>query len=83
MICTVETKKEGEPFWTSPWCDGRPGWHLSAPLCQKNIWERKSTFTQAARATCVPHHENEIAQSKSYNGKQFARYWLHNAFFKY
>ena len=42
-------KKEGEPYWTSPWCDGRPGWHIECSLCQKNIWEKKLISTQAER----------------------------------
>ena len=64
-------KKEGEPYWVSPWCKGRPGWHIECSVMSKKYLGEDLIF---------PHHENEIAQSEAANGKTFARYWMHNAF---
>lgn len=72
--------KEGEPYWESPWGNGRPGWHIecSAMSC-KHLGE---TFDIHAGGSDLifPHHENEIAQSEAANGKPFANYWLHFGF---
>ena len=65
-------KKEGEPAWESPWCDGRPGWHIECSVMSKKYLGGEDLV--------FPHHENEIAQSEAANGKEFARYWMHNAF---
>ena len=72
--------KEGEPFWESPWGNGRPGWHIecSAMSC-KHLGE---TFDIHAGGNDLifPHHENEIAQSEAANGKKFVNYWIHFGF---
>jgi cysteinyl-tRNA synthetase len=72
--------KSGEPYWESPWGNGRPGWHIecSAMSC-KHLGE---TFDIHAGGNDLifPHHENEIAQSEAANGKPFVKYWLHFGF---
>ena len=73
-------KKEGEPFWTSPWCDGRPGWHIECSVMAKKYLGEEIDIHAGGEDLIFPHHENEIAQSECCNGKIFARYWLHNAF---
>ena len=73
-------KKEGEPFWTSPWCDGRPGWHIECSVMSKKYLGEGIDIHAGGEDLVFPHHENEIAQSECCNGKPFARYWLHNAF---
>ena len=73
-------KKEGEPSWPSPWCDGRPGWHIECSVMSKNYLGEEIDIHAGGEDLIFPHHENEIAQSECCNGKEFARYWLHNAF---
>ena len=73
-------KKEGEPFWPSPWCDGRPGWHIECSVMAKKYLGEEIDIHAGGEDLVFPHHENEIAQSECCNGKTFARYWLHNAF---
>ncbi|MDY3251134.1 MAG: cysteine--tRNA ligase [Candidatus Choladocola sp.] len=73
-------KKEGEPFWTSPWSDGRPGWHIECSVMSKKYLGEEIDIHAGGEDLIFPHHENEIAQSECCNGKIFARYWLHNAF---
>lgn len=73
-------KKEGEPYWTSPWCDGRPGWHIECSVMSKKYLGEEIDIHAGGEDLVFPHHENEIAQSECCNGKIFARYWLHNAF---
>ncbi len=73
-------KKEGEPAWESPWCDGRPGWHIECSVMSKKYLGEEIDIHAGGEDLIFPHHENEIAQSECCNGKQFARYWLHNAF---
>lgn len=73
-------KKEGEPFWKSPWCDGRPGWHIECSVMSKKYLGDEIDIHAGGEDLIFPHHENEIAQSECCNGKQFARYWMHNAF---
>lgn len=73
-------KKEGEPSWPSPWCDGRPGWHIECSVMSKKYLGEEIDIHAGGEDLIFPHHENEIAQSECCNGKQFARYWLHNAF---
>ena len=72
-------KKEGEPFWESPWCQGRPGWHIECSEMSKNLGESIDIHA-GGEDLIFPHHENEIAQSECANGKTFANYWMHNAF---
>ncbi|MBR4168165.1 MAG: cysteine--tRNA ligase [Lachnospiraceae bacterium] len=73
-------KKEGEPFWESPWCDGRPGWHIECSVMSKKYLGDEIDIHAGGEDLVFPHHENEIAQSEAANGKQFSRYWMHNAF---
>lgn len=73
-------KKEGEPFWGSPWSEGRPGWHIECSVMSKKYLGEEIDIHAGGEDLIFPHHENEIAQSECCNGKQFARYWMHNAF---
>ena len=73
-------KKEGEPSWPSPWCDGRPGWHIECSVMAKKYLGEQIDIHAGGEDLIFPHHENEIAQSECCNGRPFARYWLHNAF---
>ncbi|WP_461812515.1 cysteine--tRNA ligase [Faecalimonas sp.] len=73
-------KKEGEPAWESPWCDGRPGWHIECSVMSKKYLGEQIDIHAGGEDLVFPHHENEIAQSEATNGKEFAKYWLHNAF---
>ncbi|HBA68504.1 MAG TPA: cysteine--tRNA ligase [Lachnospiraceae bacterium] len=73
-------KKEGEPSWESPWCDGRPGWHIECSVMSKRYLGDEIDIHAGGEDLIFPHHENEIAQSEAANGKTFARYWMHNAF---
>ena len=73
-------KKEGEPSWPSPWCDGRPGWHIECSVMSKKYLGEEIDIHAGGEDLIFPHHENEIAQSECCNGKIFARYWMHNAF---
>ncbi len=75
-------KKEGEPFWESPWSDGRPGWHIECSVMAKKYLGDEIDIHAGGEDLIFPHHENEIAQSEAANGVPFARYWLHNAFLK-
>ena len=73
-------KKEGEPYWESPWCNGRPGWHIECSVMSKKYLGDEIDIHAGGEDLIFPHHENEIAQSEAANGKPFARYWMHNAF---
>lgn len=73
-------KKEGEPYWGSPWSDGRPGWHIECSVMAKKYLGEEIDIHAGGEDLIFPHHENEIAQSEACNGKEFARYWMHNAF---
>ena len=73
-------KKEGEPYWESPWCQGRPGWHIECSVMAKRYLGEEIDIHAGGEDLIFPHHENEIAQSEAYNEKEFARYWMHNAF---
>lgn len=73
-------KKEGEPAWESPWCEGRPGWHIECSVMSKKYLGDEIDIHAGGEDLIFPHHENEIAQSEAANGKNFARYWMHNAF---
>ena len=73
-------KKEGEPFWKSPWSDGRPGWHIECSVMSRKYLGEQIDIHSGGEDLIFPHHENEIAQSEAANGKEFARYWMHNAF---
>ena len=73
-------KKDGEPFWESPWGQGRPGWHIECSAMAKKYLGDTFDIHGGGQDLVFPHHENEIAQSKcAYHGN-FANYWLHNGF---
>ena len=73
-------KKEGEPYWESPWSQGRPGWHIECSEMAKKYLGEEIDIHAGGEDLIFPHHENEIAQSECCNGKTFARYWMHNGF---
>jgi cysteinyl-tRNA synthetase len=73
-------KKEGEPYWESPWSQGRPGWHIECSVMSKKYLGDQIDIHAGGEDLIFPHHENEIAQSEAANGKDFAKYWLHNGF---
>ena len=73
-------KKEGEPFWNSPWSEGRPGWHIECSVMAKKYLGEEIDIHAGGEDLIFPHHENEIAQSECCNEKIFAKYWLHNGF---
>ncbi len=73
-------KKEGEPFWESPWCEGRPGWHIECSVMSKRYLGDEIDIHAGGEDLIFPHHENEIAQSEAANGREFAKYWMHNGF---
>ncbi len=73
-------KKEGEPYWESPWCDGRPGWHIECSVMSKKYLGDEIDIHAGGEDLIFPHHENEIAQSEAANGVPFAKYWMHNGF---
>ena len=73
-------KKEGEPYWDSPWGQGRPGWHIECSAMAKKYLGDTFDIHGGGQDLVFPHHENEIAQSRcAYHGN-FANYWLHNGF---
>ncbi|NLC19585.1 MAG: cysteine--tRNA ligase [Clostridiales bacterium] len=73
-------KKEGEPAWPSPWGEGRPGWHIECSVMSRKYLGEQIDIHAGGEDLIFPHHENEIAQSEAANGKEFTRYWMHNAF---
>ena len=73
-------KKDGEPYWESPWCNGRPGWHIECSVMSRKYLGEEIDIHAGGEDLIFPHHENEIAQSEAANGKPFAKYWMHNAF---
>ena len=73
-------KKDGEPYWESPWCQGRPGWHIECSVMSKKYLGEQIDIHAGGEDLIFPHHENEIAQSETANGKTFANYWMHNGF---
>jgi cysteinyl-tRNA synthetase len=70
--------KPGEPAWDSPWGKGRPGWHIECSAMNLAELGEQIDIHGGGNDLIFPHHENEIAQSESFNGKPFARYWMHN-----
>jgi cysteinyl-tRNA synthetase len=70
--------KPGEPAWDSPWGKGRPGWHIECTAMSLEYLGDQIDIHGGGNDLVFPHHENEIAQSESYTGKKFARYWVHN-----
>src|SRR2546428_1190247 len=72
--------KPGEPAWPSPWGPGRPGWHIECSAMAMELLGDTFDIHGGGQDLIFPHHENEIAQSCSATGKEFARYWIHNGF---
>ncbi len=73
-----KASKPGEPSWDSPWGKGRPGWHIECSAMNLAELGEQIDIHGGGNDLIFPHHENEIAQSESFTGKQFARYWMHN-----
>ena len=77
-----KSAKPGEPFWRSPWGDGRPGWHIECSAMNLKAFGEQIDIHGGGRDLIFPHHENEIAQTESLTGKPFAKYWIHNGLIK-
>lgn len=73
-----KASKTGEPAWESPWGQGRPGWHIECSAMNLSHLGEQIDIHGGGNDLVFPHHENEIAQTESYTGKPFARYWMHN-----
>jgi len=73
-----KASKPGEPAWDSPWGPGRPGWHIECSAMSLHHLGEQIDIHGGGNDLIFPHHENEIAQTESYTGKSFARYWVHN-----
>ena len=75
-----KNKKEGEPYWESPWGNGRPGWHIECSAMAHKYLGESFDIHGGGQDLIFPHHENEIVQSRcAYNG-EFAKYWMHNGY---
>lgn len=74
--------KSGEISWQSPWGNGRPGWHIECSAMNRAAFGEQIDIHGGGRDLIFPHHENEIAQTESLTGKQFAKYWTHNGLIK-
>jgi cysteinyl-tRNA synthetase len=74
--------KPGEPAWESPWGPGRPGWHIECSAMSMKYLGETLDIHGGGLDLQFPHHENELAQSESYTGRTFARYWMHNGLLK-
>ena len=74
--------KKGEICWDSPWGRGRPGWHIECSVMNYEAFGEQIDIHGGRRDLIFPHHENEIAQTESLTGKQFAKYWTHNGLIK-
>ncbi len=72
--------KPGEPFWESPWGNGRPGWHIECSAMSYEYLGEGFDIHGGGKDLIFPHHENEIAQSEAVFGRQFVKYWIHNGF---
>ncbi len=77
-----KSAKPGEPSWQSPWGKGRPGWHIECSAMNMKAFGDQIDIHGGGRDLVFPHHENEIAQTESITGKQFAKYWIHNGLIK-
>lgn len=75
-----KAKKEGEIGWTSPWGEGRPGWHIECSVMSSRYLGETIDIHAGGQDLIFPHHENEIAQSECKSGKIFANYWIHNGY---
>lgn len=79
-FCLWKAAKPGEPFWESPWGNGRPGWHIECSAMAGRYLGKTIDIHCGGLDLIFPHHENEIAQSEAANGCEFAHYWMHNGF---
>ena len=79
-FCLWKGAKPGEPFWESPWGNGRPGWHIECSAMAGRYLGKTIDIHCGGLDLIFPHHENEIAQSEAANGCEFAHYWMHNGF---
>jgi cysteinyl-tRNA synthetase len=77
-----KSAKEGEISWTSPWGEGRPGWHIECSAMNMAAFGEQIDIHGGGRDLIFPHHENEIAQTEALTGKQFVKYWIHNGLIK-
>ena len=75
-----KSAKPGEPYWESPWGQGRPGWHIECSAMVRKFLGETIDIHCGGQDLIFPHHENEIAQSECCNGAPFANYWMHNGF---
>ncbi|MDH4027885.1 MAG: cysteine--tRNA ligase, partial [Nitrospirota bacterium] len=75
-----KSSKPGEPFWESPWGNGRPGWHIECTAMSSKYLGESFDIHGGGADLIFPHHENEIAQSEALSGKPFVKYWMHNGF---
>lgn len=75
-----KSAKPGEPYWESPWGNGRPGWHIECSVMSMCNLGETFDIHAGGNDLIFPHHENEIAQSEAATGKVFARYWIHFGF---
>ena len=79
-FCLWKGAKPGEPYWESPWGNGRPGWHIECSAMAGRYLGKTIDIHCGGLDLIFPHHENEIAQSEAANGCDFAHYWMHNGF---
>ena len=77
-----KSAKPGEPYWQSPWGQGRPGWHIECSTMNKKAFGDTIDIHGGGRDLIFPHHENEIAQTEALTGKTFANFWVHNGLIK-
>jgi cysteinyl-tRNA synthetase len=78
-----KSAKPGEPAWDSPWGKGRPGWHIECSAMNLAMLGEQIDIHGGGNDLIFPHHENEIAQTESFTGKPFARYWVHNGMLQF
>lgn len=79
-FCLWKSAKPGEPYWESPWGNGRPGWHIECSAMAGRFLGKTIDIHCGGQDLIFPHHENEIAQSECANGCDFAHYWMHNGY---
>ena len=79
-FCLWKSAKQGEPYWESPWGNGRPGWHIECSAMAGRFLGKTIDIHCGGQDLIFPHHENEIAQSECANGCDFAHYWMHNGY---
>ena len=79
-FCLWKGAKPGEPYWESPWGDGRPGWHIECSAMAGCYLGKTIDIHCGGQDLIFPHHENEIAQSECANGCEFSHYWMHNGY---